>query len=77
MVTITVVALAAVIVLAAILGVSRRDRKRLAATTAMLAESESRLRMMAETVPAGIFHIDTEGRRLYVNPKLAEITGDP
>jgi len=77
MVTITVVAFAAVIVLAAILGVSRRDRKRLAATTAMLAESESRLRMMAETVPAGIFHIDNEGRRLYVNPKLTEITGDP
>src|SRR4051812_47326525 len=77
MVTITVVAFAAVVVLAAVLGVSRRDRKRLAATTTMLAESESRLRMMAETVPAGIFHIDSEGRRLYVNPKLTEITGDP
>ena len=77
MITITVVAFAAVVVLAAVLGVSRRDRKRLAATTAMLAESESRLRMMAETVPAGIFHIDPQGRRLYVNPKLTEITGDP
>jgi diguanylate cyclase (GGDEF)-like protein/PAS domain S-box-containing protein len=77
MVTITAAAFAAVAVLVAFLALNRRDRRRLAATTAQLAESESRLRMMAETVPAGIFHIDAAGRRLYVNPKLTEITGDP
>jgi diguanylate cyclase (GGDEF)-like protein/PAS domain S-box-containing protein len=64
-------------VLVGLLLVNRRGRRRLAATTAQLAESESRLRQLAETVPAGIFHVAADGRRLYVNPRLLEITGDP
>ncbi len=70
------VALAAVAILVGLLVVNRRDRRRLAQTSARLAESEARLRQVAETVPAGIFQTDAEGRRLYVNPRLAEITGD-
>ncbi|MDQ1694671.1 MAG: hypothetical protein QOJ03_24, partial [Frankiaceae bacterium] len=70
-------ALSAVAVLVGLLLLNRRDRQRLAATTAQLADSESRLRQLAETVPAGIFHAGVDGRRLYVNPRLLEITGDP
>ena len=34
-------------------------------------------RYLAETVPAGIFQTDAQGQRIYVNPWLADITGDP
>ena len=74
---IAAIALVAVIVLVTLLWLNRRDRRRLAATTEKLADSEARLRELAETVPAGIFQTDAQGRRLYVNPWLAEITGDP
>jgi diguanylate cyclase (GGDEF)-like protein/PAS domain S-box-containing protein len=76
MISITAAALVAVAILVLLLWQNRRDRRRLAATTAQLAESESRLRMLAETVPAGIFHVAADGSRIYVNPKLTEITGD-
>src|SRR3954452_23427254 len=60
------------VVLIGLLQRNLRDRRRLAATTAQLSESESRLRRLAESVPAGIFQTDAQGRRLYVNPKLVE-----
>ena len=55
---------------------NRGSRRRLAETTARLAESEARLRQLAETVPAGIFHMGVDFQRLYANPRLIEITGD-
>jgi len=76
MLTITAAALAAVAILVTLLVINRRDRRALARTTARLADSEARLRQVAETVPAGIFHIAADGSRLYVNPRLVEITGD-
>src|SRR3954452_10465328 len=69
-------AVAVAVVLVTLLVLNRRDRRRLAATTEQLAASESRLRQLAETVPSGIFQTDAEGQRLYVNPRLADITGD-
>ncbi|MBV9292684.1 MAG: PAS domain S-box protein, partial [Frankiales bacterium] len=75
-VIVAVSALVALAFVTALLWINRRDRRRLAATSAQLAESEARLRQLAETVPAGIFHVDAAGRRLYVNPRLTEITGD-
>src|SRR4051812_43107923 len=69
-------AIAVAVVLVTLLVLNRRDRRRLAATTEQLAASESRLRQLAETVPAGIFQTDAEGQRLYVNPRLVDITGD-
>jgi len=77
MLTLTTAAFTAVAVLVVLLLVNRRDRRRLAAATAQLAESEARFRQLAETVPAGIFRIAADGTRIYVNPKLTEITGDP
>src|SRR5436305_9103832 len=77
MFTITAAAFVAVAILVGLLVLNRRDRRTLALRTAQLAESEARWRRIAETVPAGIFHIAPDGRRLYVNPKLTEITGDP
>jgi diguanylate cyclase (GGDEF)-like protein/PAS domain S-box-containing protein len=77
MLTITTAAFVAVVILVGQLALNRRDRRRLTATTAQLAESESRLRQLAETVPAGIFRVAADGTRLYVNPRLTEITGDP
>src|SRR6476659_2193650 len=77
MLTITIAALVAVAILVALLLLIRRDRRMLALRTAQLAESEARWRRLAETVPAGIFHIAPDGRRIYVNPKLTQITGDP
>src|SRR5438270_13954184 len=70
------IALAAAIVLVLLLVLNRRDRRRLAAATEQLRASESRLRELAETVPAGIFQTDAEGKRLYANPRLIDITGD-
>ncbi|HET7530015.1 MAG TPA: EAL domain-containing protein [Mycobacteriales bacterium] len=69
-------AVALVIVLVLLLLINRRDRRRLAATTEKLAASEARMRMLAETVPAGIFQTDAQGKRTYVNPRLVDITGD-
>src|SRR3954470_12179919 len=69
-------AVAVAVVLVLLLLLNRRDRRRLAATTVQLAESEARMRRLAEAVPAGIFQSDAQGRRVYVNPKLIEITGD-
>jgi len=77
MLTITAAALVAVAILVALLLVNRRDRHRLAAATAELADSETRFRELAESVPAGIFRVGPDGTRIYVNPKLTEITGDP
>jgi diguanylate cyclase (GGDEF)-like protein/PAS domain S-box-containing protein len=68
--------LVAVVVLVVVLVLNQRSRRRLADTTARLAESESRLRHLAETVPAGIFHMGVDFERLYANPRLVEITGD-
>src|SRR4051795_7645849 len=65
------------VILVLLLLVNRRGRRRLAATTEQLAASEARLRQLAETVPAGIFQADAEGRRVYVNPRLVDITRDP
>src|SRR3954471_15748783 len=69
-------AIAVAVVLVTLLVLNRRDRRRLAATTEQLAASEARLRQLAETVPAGIFQTDAEGKRLYVNPRLVDITGE-
>src|SRR5437660_636220 len=77
MVTITTAALVAVAILVTLLVINRRDRRMLALRTAQLADSEARWRRLAETVPAGIFHIAPDGRRIYVTPKLTAITGDP
>ena len=77
MFTITAVAFAAVAILVVLLVLNRRDRVALARTTAELVESEARWRQLAETVPAGLFHVGPDGERRYVNPKLTEITGDP
>src|SRR5437763_3744947 len=77
MMTITTAALVAVAILITLLVVNRRGRRTLALRTTQLAESEARWRRLAETAPAGIFHIAADGQRLYVNPKLTEITGDP
>ena len=77
MLTITIAALVAVAILVALLVLNRRDRRMLALRTSQLAESEARWRRLAETVPAGIFHVAPDGRRIYVNPKLTQITGDP
>ena len=55
---------------------NRSSRRRLAEATARLAESEARLRQLAETVPAGIFHMGVNFERIYANPRLIEITGD-
>ena len=73
---IVAVALATIVVLVWLLALNLRARRRLAETTTQLADSEARMRRLAETVPAGIFQTDARGRRVYVNPKLAEITGD-
>src|SRR4051794_24621601 len=70
------IAIAVAGVLVLLLLLNRRARRRLAATTEQLAASEARLRELAETVPAGIFQTDAEGRRLYVNPRLVDNTGD-
>ena len=32
------------------------------------------LAQLTDSVPVGLFHVDTEGRLLYVNPQLAEMT---
>src|SRR3954468_8694024 len=77
MLTITTAALVAVAILVALLIVNRRDRRMLALRTTQLAESEARWRRLAETVPAGIFHVAPDRRRIYVNPKLTQIPGDP
>src|SRR5580765_2664715 len=77
MLTITIAALVAVAILVALLVLNRRDRRMLALRTSQLAESEARWRRVAETVPAGIVHVAPDGRRIYVNPKLTQITGDP
>src|SRR3954451_1623105 len=77
MLTITAAALVAVAILVALLIVNRRGRKTLALRTAQLADSEARWRRLVETVPLGIFHVGPDGRRIYVNPKLTQITGDP
>src|SRR5437763_12012126 len=76
MISITIAACVAVVILVMLLWQNRGDRARLARTTAALADSESRLRMLAETVPAGIFQVAADGTRLYANPRLTEITGD-
>jgi diguanylate cyclase (GGDEF)-like protein/PAS domain S-box-containing protein len=76
MLTVTAAAFVAVAILVALLVRNRRDRRMLALRTAQLADSEARWRRLAETVPAGIFHVAPDGRRLYANPKLTEITGD-
>src|SRR3954449_2027788 len=65
-------AVVAIGVLVGLLQLNLRDRRRLAATTVQLAESEARMRRLAEAVPAGIFQSDAQGRRVYVNPKLIE-----
>src|SRR4051812_1874646 len=77
MLTITTAALVAVAILVTLLVVNHRGRRMLALRTTQLAESEARWRRLAETVPAGIFHVAPDGRRIYVNPKLTQITGDP
>jgi diguanylate cyclase (GGDEF)-like protein/PAS domain S-box-containing protein len=77
MLTITAAAVVAVVILVLLLVLNGRARLALARTSAQLAESEARWRRLAETVPAGLFHVAPDGRRLYVNPKLTEITGDP
>jgi diguanylate cyclase (GGDEF)-like protein/PAS domain S-box-containing protein len=69
-------ALVAAVVLGVLLALNYRSRRRLSETTARLSESESRLRQLAETVPAGIFHMGVNFQRLYANPRLVEITGD-
>src|SRR3954469_12132894 len=69
-------AVSVAVILVLLLLINLRGRRRLAATTEQLAASESRLRQLAETVPAGIFQTDAEGRRVYVNPRLVDITGD-
>jgi PAS domain S-box-containing protein len=40
-------------------------------------ESRKRYQLVAENVSVGIFHADRDGRIEYVNPKIAEITGQP
>src|SRR3954465_12745675 len=77
MLTVTTAALVAVAILVTLLIINRRDRRMLALRTTQLAESEARWRRLAETVPSGIFHVGPDGRRIYVNPKLTQITGDP
>jgi diguanylate cyclase (GGDEF)-like protein/PAS domain S-box-containing protein len=74
---VAIAALIAVGILGWLLVRNRQARRRLADTTERLRESESRLRQLADTVPAGIFQVAPDGRRLYVNPRLVEITGDP
>src|SRR5690349_4573599 len=74
--TTAALAVAVAVVLVLMLLLNRRDRHRLARTTEQLAASEARMRELAETVPAGIFQTDATGRRVYVNPRLAQITGD-
>jgi len=75
--TVDAAVLLAAAVLAVLLVLNYRARRRLAETTARLGESESRLRQLAETVPAGIFHMGADFGRIYANPRLVEITGDP
>src|SRR3954469_17058096 len=69
-------AVSVAVILVLLLLINLRGRRRLAATTEQLAASESRLRQLAETVPAGIFQTDAQGKRVYVNPRLADISGD-
>src|SRR3954454_16005320 len=69
-------ALAIALVLVLMLAVNLRGRRRLAVAAEKLAASEARLRELAETVPAGIFQTDAQGRRVFVNPRLADISGD-
>src|SRR3954452_10158347 len=70
-------AVAVAVVLVTLLVLNRRDRRRLAATTEQLAASQARLGQRAQTVAAGSFQTDAEGKRLYANPRLVDITGDP
>src|SRR3954467_8144606 len=74
--TTAALALAVALILVTLLMINRRDRRTLAATTEQLAGRGAGLREIAETVPAGIFQTDATGRRVYVNPRLADITGD-
>jgi diguanylate cyclase (GGDEF)-like protein/PAS domain S-box-containing protein len=69
-------AFATIAVLVWLLLLNLRARRRLAETSTQLADSEAKMRRLAETVPAGIFQADAQGRRVYVNPRLAEISGD-
>jgi diguanylate cyclase (GGDEF)-like protein/PAS domain S-box-containing protein len=69
-------ALAVVVILVLMLAVNRRGNRRLSAAAEQLAASEARMRELAETVPAGIFQTDAQGRRVFVNPRLAQISGD-
>src|SRR5437764_12173264 len=77
MLTVTTAALVAVAILVTLLVINRRGRRMLALRTTQLADSEARWRRLAETVPSGIFHVGPDGRRIYVNPTLTQITGDP
>jgi diguanylate cyclase (GGDEF)-like protein/PAS domain S-box-containing protein len=69
-------AFAAVGILVALLLLNLRDRRRLSAASARLEGSEARLRRLADTVPAGIYETDAEGRIVFVNRRLTEITMD-
>lgn len=41
----------------------------------MVKEREDRYRTLVESSPAGVLHLDTEGRIIYANPAVTEITG--
>ncbi len=41
----------------------------------MVKEREDRYRTLVESSPGGVLHLDTEGRIIYANPAVTEITG--
>ena len=53
----------------------QRRTETLAATTDQLRESEERFRTLAVASPVGIFQVDADGKCVYANPTLEEMTG--
>ncbi len=53
----------------------RNQTARLARTARTLSESEDRFRLLSDAAPVGIFLATSDGRRMYANPELREISG--
>src|SRR3954451_23152523 len=67
----------AVLVVLAFLWVRIRHTQQAAVSAASdLKRSEERFRRLAESSPLGIFELDAQGKRVYANPRLLDITGD-
>ncbi len=60
-----------------LLSAETRARRLADEATASLSNSEQRFRSLAESSPTGVMYTDAEGRCLYGNPRLEEMSGRP